>query len=191
MKGPYQFLYSSTPQSIVVESDVSTSSPNSCLSLKEVFNWVHSGARLIAGVDITVKLLEMTTFNKTNFITGRNLLDRAKPTLRNVKKALSILIEKTKDGLPSGTSLEDVYKDVLDEMYVLLKGKSNSFLSEEGEDSENEEVSGSKKEHTDVRNGGRPNDWFFSGWFTLLLFGPTSPRGNQINILSLSDPPKD
>lgn len=33
----------------------------------------------------------------------------------------------------------------------------------------------SKKSTTDNKVNNRPSDWFFSGWFALVLFGPLAP----------------
>jgi hypothetical protein len=192
-------LYQKGTQGIVTEQE--TRGNNSAFVLKDVFCWGDSSVgRIVAGEDITEEILEKASFADKKFIQGRALLDLGKTTMRTVKKALAILISKLKPcgGLDSGNSVDDLYKIVLDEMYVLLKGRTalKEDISLEASDDEDEAEEGTRKaaaQNTNktTKKSDRPSDWTFNGWFVLLMFGPTAPKAQQINLLCLNDPPKD
>jgi hypothetical protein len=79
------------------------------------------------GRDITKEVLERTAFKKGSpLITGRTLFKLANNSLRTIRKAISIAVQLVdSEGQPkhSGTSLDDVKALVLDEMYMMMKGK--------------------------------------------------------------------
>jgi hypothetical protein len=130
-------------------------------------------------------MLERKSFTQEEFITGRTLFDLAKGCLKNIKKAMSVIVSKIKHGKPvnSGQTMEDVYKEVLDEMYKLLKGKPS--LQEENPDSSDHD----EDEQAKPASSDRPHDWVFNGWMAFLLFGPTAPARQQLNLTTMGDPP--
>jgi hypothetical protein len=194
----YKCLYTSGGEQRII---VDESSPDTKVSLclKDLYLWGDSGPRLYACEDINEAMMEKASFSGSRFIKGRALVEKAKITMRNVKKAMSMLtskLNKNGGGLASGHSMEDLYKEVLDEMWLLLKG--NDIVSLEASDCEEVVVSAEKQKSkaTEKKNSKegekcvRPSDWTFPGWFVLISFGPTAPKEQQLNLFTLGDPPE-
>ena len=121
--GVYRLLYQKEQEGIVTETDISSQKSN--LVLKDEFCF-GSRLRIGAGDEINETILEQAGFNDKKLITGRALFEMAKSTIRTMKKALAIMTSEMKPGKPfaSGNNEADLYKKVLDQMYLLLKGKS-------------------------------------------------------------------
>lgn len=175
-------------------TDSTATSHNSRLILKDVFAWTNKKMKgVVAGEDLKVDLLERANYNNGALIQGRNLYDTARNTMRNLKKAIAFYQGRLgPDGcLPSGTTEEDLLKGVLDDMFSLLKGKpaligSTNPGREEDDDIEEEKASENNGEEEESSK--RPDDWLFHGWFAFLLFGPSAPKQQQLNVLTLGDP---
>jgi hypothetical protein len=133
-----------------------------------------------AGRDITKEVLERTAFKKGSpLISGRTLFKLANNSLRTIRKAISIAVQLVdSEGQPkhSGTSLDDVKALVLDEMYMMMKGKCSL---DDCFDDDNV----ADEDDTAVVHDKRPEGWFFHGWMAFLLYGPLAPVCNRMALL--------
>ena len=95
------------------------------LALKKEFVWDSTAPSVFAEENITVSVLEAKNFTSSILTTGRNLMDMAKNSTRNIKKLISLVLPKLKDGKPkcSGQTMEQVLEQTREEMWRLLKGK--------------------------------------------------------------------
>jgi hypothetical protein len=131
------------------------------------------------GRDITKEVLERTAFKKGSpLITGRTLFKLANNSLRTIRKAISIAVQLVdSEGQPkhSGTSLDDVKALVLDEMYMMMKGKCSLDDCLDDDEEQVADVAATPDK--------RPEGWFFHGWMAFLLYGPLAPVCNRMALL--------
>lgn len=173
-EGPYSALYLRE-----TAEQQSSSSSSSCLVLKPDFH--RSCKTFIAGKNINQHVMEHSSFKKSSpLVTGRCLLEQANNGLANIKKAYSIALTLLDEkGYPkqSRNTKDDVLASVLDEMYILLKGKASLEDEEEEDEGSNETP----------ENSTRPESWLFYGYTAFVLFGPLAPNDYRIDLLNSRD----
>jgi hypothetical protein len=185
--GIYSHLYDTVPADIITNPNEQRRSSHQKV-LKQIFLLDTKKPNIVAGTHITVAVLEKKNFTGVDFVTGRALFDTAKSTTRNLKKLMSLTLPKlNKSGTPSesGHSHDDIYKQVLDEMFVLLKGRETVDDMDGDDDCSEKE----DEEEEPTKKGKRPVNWTPQGWMAYLLFGPTAPASQRLNLTTLGDPP--
>lgn len=101
--------------------------------------------------EINVDFLQQNTLNGTALISGRSILDLAKDSIKNGKKALAFAKQFLQNGsLPSGRNVNDLLNHVKDKMY-------------------NEEQQ-SKDTIKDKTSKKRDDKWVFNGYVAFALF---------------------
>jgi hypothetical protein len=165
---PFDELYDTTYRIVTNPSSEATSA--AVYTLKKEFS--RSDIPYRAGQEINRSVLELVSFKGSVLVTGRALLSIAKLSLRTIRKAIAISKQYVDDqGKPlhSGTTLEEIKEKILEDMYVVLKGKTRL-----------EDVTG--EEGLDVSTERDP-DWFFYGWMAFLLYGPLQPPEKRMSLL--------
>jgi hypothetical protein len=106
---PFDVLYNRTVE--VVTNGNSTNSNATLLTLKREL--CRSKIPYVTGKEITRKILENTSFQGHNLVSGRALLESAKLTIKTIRKAVAISKNYVDgNGTPkhSGTTIDDVYE---------------------------------------------------------------------------------
>jgi hypothetical protein len=122
---PFADLFNQTVKVITDPSSGSTSA--NVYVLKPIF--ARSEIPYRTGQEITRSVLQCTSFNGSELVTGRTLLSTAKSALRTIRKAVAICkeyVDNSGNPLYSGWSKDDVIEKVLDRMYEVLRGKTRT-----------------------------------------------------------------
>ena len=193
-------------RSDIVLSRQTGATEEATLQLRMLYSRREKSFLLGSNYHINTDVLSNKDYKNSTLITGRTILGQAKNTLSTVRKACSVLGGLVKeDGTPkfSGDTIEDVVNKMLDQMYELLKGKSQA---EEADDDDpkkttaEEECSEAEEEVEDPQSGDsqpsnsseRPTNWMFHGFMAVLLFGPMAAPEKRLSFFLNSDPlPQD
>jgi hypothetical protein len=181
----YKLLYDSQ----VIQVTHTDATSNQKLVLKRMFS-SSEDKTFETGRHISEQKLSRASMTQPTLISGRTLYryshDVAKP---NVVKATAFarafLVNKRKDtegdtigDIPSGTGMEDMYKYVLDQMWLECNKASNPI---EGESDDDEEPAAISDDGHQIR----PASWFFHGFFAFALFSPYALSQNPNDCLDI------
>ena len=115
-----EFTMVTARSTVPIDANVSSGSSSSSsrvlsLTVKDIFSSVTDTMRYISGKHFTNSSIAAPSKTKPNDkVTGRSLIDLARTTLRNVKKAVVAAEEWLAGGdLPSGKTWDDLYAHVL------------------------------------------------------------------------------
>jgi hypothetical protein len=145
---PFDALYTQQTDIVTAPTVEETSTNINKLILKK--DLTQSETVIVAGRDITQKLLECTFLSKPELIRGRKLYNDAKVALRNIRKALAILKDLPevlfvdyKIQFCSGVSLDEVKIKLRDGMYDLINNSSINLTLDDSDDECNGEENNS------------------------------------------------
>jgi hypothetical protein len=141
---------------------------------------------LVAGKSFSEAMLKQSTLSSNRPVVGLSLWNRADEIHRNCKKAVAFAKDKLKpDGsFQSGTNnADDFWEYVLDKMYEYLKVSQNKQVvtvedddGQQGDDDNEESASAS---------AGRPEGWYFCGFWVFRLYGPLAPLEEKSGLFNL------
>ena len=139
------------------------------LELKELFHRRTSERFIVHERDF---VREVLANYRDAPLKGRNICDRACDVAANYKHALRFYNEfKVNNDTPSGMKMEDMADFVLRKMFVFCKGKKQYGGA-------------GTKDSFDKGEDDKPSNWFFTGYFTFLLFGPNPVSGKTLTTLT-------
>lgn len=177
------------PFSRLYES-VETGTGNNELHISSSFTRDPS-TNVVAGKSFSEAMLKQSTLSSNRPVAGLSLWNRADEIHRNCKKAVAFAKDKLKpDGsFQSGTNnADDFWEYVLDKMYEYLKVSQNKQVATaEDDDGRSGEQQGDDDNEEDSANacGGRPEGWYFCGFWAFQLYGPLAPLEEKSGLFNL------
>ena len=141
------------------------------LELKELFHRCPNMKFIVHENGFTRERIAYNGKELAKRVDGRILENRAREGIATYKHALRYAKEymNGQEETPSGTKIEDLAVYVLKKMFVHLKGSIKTNLT---------------KDNCDKTEDDMPSNWFFTGHFAFLLFGPVPLSGKTLSVLS-------
>ena len=150
--------------------------PASNLILKNIISRNFS-SNYVSRKAITSALLKQKSTNSMILIIGRTILDTAKDSWRQLKKAYVFAQEFLQNGnIPSGKTIEDMFEYVLTQMWQTYYARSEKQLEDDNFNATNNK--------TPLLPSAT---WTYPGWACFVCFNPLNSNHNKLSIMTLAD----